>query len=172
MTSATVPVGPDALALRPMTAAELAGYLEDTVIQYARQRSEYGGEDPHVAARVARLQTDAMFPGGRPGPGHQVFAVTESATGERVGWLWLELREPSDRTGEGTRVFVYDVEVEEGRRGQGLGRGLMLLVERWAAQHGARRVALNVFGGNAVARRLYASLGYAEEAVFMGKEIG
>jgi RimJ/RimL family protein N-acetyltransferase len=45
----------------------------------------------------------------------------------------------------------------------------MLAFEACARQLGAKRVALNVFGGNAVARSLYASLGYAEEAVRMGK---
>ena len=35
----------------------------------------------------------------------------------------------------------------------------------------SRRIALNVFGGNDVARSLYRSVGYAETAVFMSKEL-
>ena len=56
-------------------------------------------------------------------------------------------------------------------RGRGLGRRAMELVEREVRARGLERVELNVFGGNAVARSLYRSLGYAERAVIMSKEL-
>jgi ribosomal protein S18 acetylase RimI-like enzyme len=45
----------------------------------------------------------------------------------------------------------------------------MVFAEEEARRRGIAKVALNVFGGNAVARRLYRSLGYAETAVHMEK---
>ena len=36
---------------------------------------------------------------------------------------------------------------------------------------GLDRIELNVFGGNEVARGLYRSLGFAESAVYMGKDV-
>jgi RimJ/RimL family protein N-acetyltransferase len=47
----------------------------------------------------------------------------------------------------------------------------MELAEAEARSHGLHRIALNVFGGNEVARNLYRSLGYAESAVHMAKDI-
>jgi RimJ/RimL family protein N-acetyltransferase len=47
----------------------------------------------------------------------------------------------------------------------------MLLAEDEARARGIGRIELNVFGGNAVARRLYLSLGYVERAVLMAKDL-
>jgi RimJ/RimL family protein N-acetyltransferase len=47
----------------------------------------------------------------------------------------------------------------------------LALAEAEARSHGLHRIALNVFGGNEVARNLYRSLGYAESAVHMAKDI-
>jgi GNAT superfamily N-acetyltransferase len=47
----------------------------------------------------------------------------------------------------------------------------MLLAEEEARRRGIPRLALNVFGGNNVARRLYTSLGYVENAVAMSKAL-
>jgi RimJ/RimL family protein N-acetyltransferase len=47
----------------------------------------------------------------------------------------------------------------------------MLLVEDQARARDIRRIELNVFGGNTVARRLYLSLGYVERAVLMAKDL-
>jgi hypothetical protein len=43
------------------------------------------------------------------------------------------------------------------------------LSQEEARSRGMRQIALNVFGGNAVARSLYASSGYAERSVHMSK---
>ena len=47
----------------------------------------------------------------------------------------------------------------------------MLLAEDEVRSRGLSHIALNVFGGNDVARSLYRSLGYAETAVFMRKSV-
>ena len=74
--------------------------------------------------------------------------------------LWLFRRSPAT-------VWIYDVAIDEGCRGLGLGRALMRAAHEWAADHGASTVELNVFGGNVVARGLYTSLGYTESSVHM-----
>jgi ribosomal protein S18 acetylase RimI-like enzyme len=47
----------------------------------------------------------------------------------------------------------------------------MLLAEAEAGQRGYSRIRLNVFGGNNVARNLYRSLGYEENAILMSKAV-
>jgi ribosomal protein S18 acetylase RimI-like enzyme len=66
---------------------------------------------------------------------------------------------------------VYSIEIYEPFRGRGYGRQAMLLAEDEVREKGLSHIALNVFGGNEVARSLYLSLGYVETAVFMRKAV-
>jgi GNAT superfamily N-acetyltransferase len=145
--------------LRPMTDVELAEFRRAQLDAYIDQRVEFGGEDRDVATRTATAQHAQFFPDGRPADGHHLF-TGRSADGARVGILWLCRK--SDTT-----VWIYDIEVDAAVRGRGHGRGLMLAAHGWADSQGATVVELNVFGGNAVARRLYSSLGYTERSVHM-----
>ncbi|WP_240615890.1 GNAT family N-acetyltransferase [Nakamurella deserti] len=151
------------MTLRPMTADVLDTFRRVQLDGYITQRVEFGGEDHATATAVATDQNDRFFPGGVPAEGHALFTAHD-ADGARVGALWLFRR--SDTT-----VWIYDVEIDEGFRGRGLGRALMLAAHGWAQSQGATVVELNVFGGNAVARALYTSLGYTERSVHMAKTL-
>lgn len=154
------------LTVAPMTPAELSDFRRRQLASYIAQRVEFGGEDVAAATRTAHDQHTQFFPGGQPAPGHQLF-VGRDPDGRQVGLIWLyERPEPQTRS-----VFVYDVEVEEAARGCGWGRELMNFADSWSRARGATRVELNVFGGNAIARHLYTSLGYVESAVHMVKRL-
>ena len=155
------------LRMDPMTDQELTTFIQDSRQVYIDDRVANGGEDPRDAEEIEQRQYAEYFPGGRPAAHHQLFTGRDAATGQTIGILWMFERQSAS----GTSAFVYDIEVREGLRGQGWGRELMTYAERWAAEHGAREIALNVFGGNAVARGLYASLGYGERSVAMAKAL-
>jgi GNAT superfamily N-acetyltransferase len=118
-----------------------------------------------AAARAERSAAEA-FPDGTVAEGNWVFAV-EDGEGTRVGVLWLG--EPFDR--EADSLWVYDIEIDEDHRGRGLGRDTMLLAEEEARRLGRGRIKLNVFARNAVARALYLSLGFEENAIQMSKAV-
>lgn len=123
------------------------------------------GIDPEVASAKAEKDFPALLPDGLSTPDHFVYAIEDD--GRPAGYLWL-----CDRDGElGHSLFVYGVEVHEASRGRGLGRAAMQFAEEEARRRGIAKVALNVFGGNAVARGLYLSLGYRETAVHMEKPV-
>jgi GNAT superfamily N-acetyltransferase len=155
------------LRMDPMTDAELTTFIEDSRRVYIDDRVTNGGEDPRDAEEIEERQFAEYFPDGRPATDHQLFTGRDVATGETIGILWMFER----RSAAGTSAFIYDIEVRQDRRGQGWGRELMTYAELWAAEHGAREIALNVFGGNAVARGLYASLGFSERSVAMAKAL-
>jgi ribosomal protein S18 acetylase RimI-like enzyme len=92
-----------------------------------------------------------------------VLLVAE-ADGEAVGILWLGPA-PSPRTG----WWIYDIHVVAAQRRRGYGRALLEAAEREAQRRGADSIALNVFGGNDAARRLYESSGYDVAAIVMRK---
>ena len=151
--------------LRPMRNDEFADWLPQMRDDYARSMIEEGGVSPESASQRAAAQTEQLFPGERPSAEQLVFVV--EADGEAVGELWL-----ADRDDVLQRcLFVYQIHIAEAHRGRGYGKEAMLLAEEEARRRGIDRLALNVFGRNTVARRLYRSLGYDENAIAMSKAL-
>jgi len=151
--------------LRPMRNDEFADWLPQMRDDYARSMIEEGGVSPESASQRAAAQTEQLFPGERPSAEQLVFVV--EADGEAVGELWLADRDDVLRR----CLFVYQIHIAEAHRGRGCGKAAMLLAEEEARRRGIDRLALNVFGRNTVARRLYRSLGYDENAIAMSKAL-
>jgi GNAT superfamily N-acetyltransferase len=151
--------------LRPIRRDELPGWLARTRAGYADEMVRNAGASPDQARAKAEADTESLFPGGRPSAEQFVYVV--GLDGEPAGQIWFAVRE-----GEfGRMIWVYGVEIDAGFRGRGLGRAAMLFVEDEARRRGIPTIALNVFGGNEVARGLYRSLGYDEVAVEMAKAV-
>jgi ribosomal protein S18 acetylase RimI-like enzyme len=151
--------------LRPMRDEEFADWLPRMRDDYGQAMIDEAGIPPEGAREKAAADIEQLFPDGRPSDEQLVFVI--EADGEPVGELWL-----ADRDVLGQRsLFIYDVHVAEPQRGRGLGKAAMLLAEDEARRRSIDRLALNVFGRNTVARRLYQSLGYEENAIAMSKSL-
>lgn len=151
--------------LRPMRDEEFADWLPRMRDDYGQAMIDEAGIPPEGAREKAAADIEQLFPDGRPSDEQLVFVI--EADGEPVGELWL-----ADRDVLGQRsLFIYDVHVAEPQRGRGLGKAAMLLAEDEARRRGIDRLALNVFGRNTVARRLYQSLGYEDNAIAMSKSL-
>jgi ribosomal protein S18 acetylase RimI-like enzyme len=146
--------------LRPMTPQRLREWLPGMWADY-RASIIAAGDSPEAAdANVARNKA-LLTSGEGLVEGQHVFQVL--LDGAEVGVLWI-----GRRSGEAPReYYIYDVVIREDRRGEGLGRAAMKLAAEWVRSQGGTRIALNVWGNNAVARSLYRSLGYVELAVTM-----
>jgi len=156
----------NALAIRPMTPAEIDAYVDHVALGYFQQRIEYGSEPPEVAERHTAEAMERFFPHRRPAEGQHLFAA--EVAGEVVGSLWLAEQARGGPDGQG---WVYDVEIDPAYRGKGYGRALMEVAERQAREYGCSSLGLNVFGGNEVAIRLYQSLGYRTTSQQMNKRL-
>lgn len=155
------------LRLSPMSEDELGGWLVENRRVYVEERTA-AGEPAEIAAEIAAKQFAEYFPAGRPAEGHEVLVA--DVDGERVGIVWAGPYPP--RPEDPAIAWLYDIYVDEGRRGQGLGRDLLLALEQHLAAQGVTELSLNVFGANERARRLYAAAGYREVAVTMTKPLG
>jgi ribosomal protein S18 acetylase RimI-like enzyme len=151
--------------LRRMRPDEFPTFIERSKLEYARGIAEQGGESEEFARAKSEADHAAILPRGLDTPDHWIFVV--EAAGQRVGVLWLAERPH----GPERECYVYDIEIDEAHRGKGYGRAAMELAEAEARAHGLGRIALNVFGGNEVARKLYRSLGYVETSVQMAKNL-
>ena len=88
--------------------------------------------------------------------------------GVEVGSLWLGVVEDPPLP---AKLFVYDLEIHQPFRRQGLGRQALNAVEAWALDRGIRRLELNVFADNHEARKLYETSGMAVSEMTMGKDL-
>jgi len=150
--------------IRPLRDDEYGAFIERGMAFYVDDMVR-AGIDHDVAQAKADKDLPNLLADGLATPNHYMYAVEDE--GRFAGYLWL-----CDRDGElGHSLFVYAVEIDEEFRGRGLGRAAMVFAESEARRLGIGKVALNVFGGNAVARGLYLSLGYAETAVHMEKRV-
>ena len=86
-------------------------------------------------------------------------------SGAAVGSLWVFVDEPKKR------AFIYNIEIDAAQRGKGYGRRALELLEETLRPQGVTRIALNVFGDNAIAQALYRKIGYYTVATYMQKEI-
>lgn len=148
---------------RPLEPHELAGYQATLRSRYLGDL-ERSGMSAREAQKNVELTFARLFPRGVLAEGQHVGRVV--VDGEDVGVLWVGFA-----GGEVDRWYVYDVEIDEKKRGRGLGRQAMLLAESFARERGATVLGLNVFAFNMVARSLYRSLGYEESAVQMRKTL-
>ena len=153
------------LSLRPISNDEFESWFLRVRDGYAEDMASNGGIAPEKATAMAASQMDELFPGRVPSPKQLVYVLEED--GERVGELWVCDRD----TPLQHALFIYNIEIDEEHRGKGYGRAAMELAESEARRLGLDRIALNVFGKNEIARNLYRSLGYEENAVSMSKRL-
>lgn len=118
------------------------------------------------SARRCAHHDDTRFPLW-PAQCNECGFTLESPALGNVGYLWIGC----DSSGDPTSWWVWDIVIEAGHRGHGLGRQAMVLAEKYARSHGAQTLGLNVFGFNRAARGLYESLGYETTSVKMRKTL-
>jgi GNAT superfamily N-acetyltransferase len=147
--------------LRPLREDEYGDWDAAHRRQYAHGLVEHAGLSPAEAEAKVANDILAVLPEGLATAGVHVWAVEHE--GRRVGTVFFGLR--------GAEAWLYEITIDEGERGRGFGRAAMLALEEEARRLGHDRLAFNVWGGNEVARNLYRSLGYAEQAVQMQKTL-
>jgi ribosomal protein S18 acetylase RimI-like enzyme len=145
----------DALQLRPMRSDDYPAFLERSKREYAEEIADNTGISPEQARAKSERTYEELLPDGLATPDQHLYVIVDGA-GERVGELWLGIRDPL-----GVReAFGYDFWVLPELRDQGIGRRTMQLGVEAARELGATRLALNVFGDNERAMHLYRSFGF------------
>jgi len=140
------------IALRPMSAAGFTEYQSSARREFAADWLASGlADDLDDALRVADQQLAGLLPDGLRTAGNLLFTVHDEHD-ERVGILWLHT--------DDVRAFIYDIEMDASARGRGYGTQTLRAAAAEARAAGLDILALNVFGSNDAARRLYSREGY------------
>lgn len=148
------------MRLRALREDELPAVLQRQRTDYRTQLVEWAGLSKELAERKTAEDTASL-------PEGVELNALEADDGRRVGTMFFAERR---YYGE-PRMFLYDLWVDPDERGRGYGRAAMEALEAEARSRGLPVVEFNVWGGNAVARSLYRTLGYEERSVFMGKNV-
>jgi len=149
------------VSLRPLREDEFDTWDAMHRAEYEHGLVEFAGLSRDAARAKVEHDVALLFPDGLASPGVWLWAVESES--RPVGWVMLGRR--------GEDLWLYDITIDAGERGRGYGRAAMLALEAEARRLGHESLALNVWGGNAVARGLYRSLGYVEESVHMRKRL-
>lgn len=152
--------------LREMTEEEFDVYWARHGVEYVQSLS--ANLPPEAARAKAEQDRSRLLPDGLDTDGQRLL-VAEDPSSEVVGHAWLALREP--RTGAGAVAWLYDIRVEQAHRRGGVGDAIMAAVEVVARDTGARKLELNVFGGNSAAIALYQRRGYEVTTQQMTKQL-
>lgn len=152
------------VTLRPMTQADYDQFAGAMWEDYAQVGARNSGMSIEDARAFAAKQRAELVPNELQTPGHR-FWVVENAERQRVGVLWVQLRDAQHL------AFIYNIEMDPAERGKGYGRQALEALEAEMRPLGITKIGLNVFGDNTVAMRLYQSMGYQTVATNMQKDI-
>jgi len=150
--------------LVPMNKKEFEITRAAGVKRYADENVKVGYWRPAEALKRSEAAHSNLLPDGLRTEGHHFYKALDVDTEKKVGHLWLKVE-----TGEDRKGFVFDVFIEEGERGRGYGKAMMLALEAKAKRMKLDSLALHVFAYNDVARHLYDSLGYEVKSLNMMK---
>jgi ribosomal protein S18 acetylase RimI-like enzyme len=156
---------PPGSTARPMTEEDFPVWRERGKPSLVRMLTERGIPADQIERR-AEESTLALLPEGVATRGAVLRVLVHE--GADVGTVWIDV-ERSPRTDADS--YVYEVEVDEDRRGLGHGRTLMLIAERECLAAGAHVLGLNVYAHNTPALRLYSSLGYRTAELHLYKRL-
>ncbi len=159
---------PEPVAVRPATSDDLpamgrlGALLVDAHHDFDPQR--------FIAAAPQTEQRYASFLGTQLREANVVVLVAERA-GNLVGYTYAGVEGYDYMSLRGPAGVLYDIVVDPGQRGQGVGRTLLDATLAALAARGAPRVVLSTAERNDAAQRLFAHAGFRRTMIEMTREL-
>ncbi|MBJ7555483.1 GNAT family N-acetyltransferase [Marinomonas spartinae] len=153
--------------LVPMSKPFFAPYIEELIVQYAKENVEAGRWQRSGSLSRARRDIERLLPCGIDTENHHFFEMKVPEVNETVGMVWLSL----ENSATTSTVFIYDLEVKAEHRRKGYAKLALREIEDFAATHNIVNIGLHVFSNNAAAQKLYNEMGYETVSINMVKKI-
>lgn len=149
-----------------MTDDEFATLKAQMYADYPEERAKAagGGVVTQDEIEAGKRQIDELMAEGIHSKEHHYWKIVAPEVGP-VGDLWVMVDDAKHR------AFIYFIGTDAAYRGHGYGQQAMEALEATLRPLGVTQIALNVWGDNHVARRLYERVGYQPQAILMAKDI-
>ncbi len=149
-----------------MTQSEYDDYYPTSVRHLAGEMAKARGVTSDEMMDAAKKSFETLLPAGNINvPDQYLYNILTDE--QKIGVLWFGIK----RNQPVPEVFIWDIIIESESRGKGYGKLAMSALEEKVKCLGISRIALNVFGHNKTARKLYESLGYETVSSTMMKTI-
>lgn len=153
-------------ALRTMTSAEYAAWLQVSIPAYAADKVASGQWTEEESLERSRKENDELLPQGLNTADNYLYTVIDDQEKE-VGMLWFAVK-----TKFGSKIaYVFDVAVLRDRQREGHAFGAFQALEQVVVSLGLSGIALHVFGHNTGAQALYAKLGFSPTNISLFKAV-
>ena len=103
------------------------------------------------ARKIAKTQYKRMLKKGFKNPKYE-FYILMNEEEKKIGALWL--------TKEKKELFISEIYIRKKYRHQGYGKATLDKVEKIAKKLKIKRIGLDVFYHNVIAKKLYSKMGY------------
>lgn len=141
-------------------------YLESQITQYAEDKIRAGTWNENEAIDLSRESFAKLLPDGRNTVGHSIMTITDEATTDKVGILWVEWKNMEHKSS-----YIWDLVIYEKYRRRSYGTLALKSLEKMVKDRGLSSITLHVFGHNKPAVSLYKSLGYFCTDMIMKREL-
>lgn len=148
--------------LRAMNDAEFKQYIDEAIINYAKERVKAGNWREEEAILKSREEYTELLPKGVKTQYNYLFSVVDK--NEVVGMIWLNKED--DEVG-----FICEINILKKYQGMGYGKYAMKEIELVAKNLGLKKIELHVFGHNKTAINLYENLEYTVTNMCMSKRL-
>lgn len=140
-------------------------FKEHSLISFAHEQVKSGAYEKENAIDRSRKYFDELLPDGLNTKEHKIFTVYKGEG--KVGTLWIRVFEKNNAL----RAFVYDIELFEEFRGQGIGTQTMESLNEYCKTIGVDTINLHVFGHNKRALSMYEKVGFETTNYYMEKKL-
>ncbi|RIW38329.1 GNAT family N-acetyltransferase [Bacillus salacetis] len=148
--------------LKRMTAKEFDAFLDHSIENYAKEKTEAGNWAPEEALENSKNDFKRLLPNRENSEDNYLYTIWDNDLA--AGSIWLA------KIGEDTG-YIYNIFIEPEHQGKGYGKQAMLEIEKAAKALGFSKIELHVFGHNQTARNLYEKLEYEVTNVIMAKKL-
>lgn len=155
-----------AVSLKPMHPHDFVPYMQHSIREYAVEKQRAGTWLPNEAFSRAQAEFKNLLPLGLDTPNHYFLTLFDRFE-QKIGIIWLHYS-LATRSRE---AFIYDFEIFEPYRGNGLGQAALLCLFDYCRHVGLEKVSLHVFAHNTRAHHIYQKLGFVNTDINMTKRL-
>ena len=151
--------------LKQMNKKVFESFYEESIVDYANEHVKSGDWEAEGSTERARSEFENLLPEGLDTSTQYLLSAIYNNV--EIGYVWLHIYDGKDQK----KCFIYDINIKDAYRGQGLGTKTMRSIEEYCEDTDVETIGLHVFGHNKRAVALYNKMGFETTNYRMEKKL-